>query len=289
MHLGHVGKFHEAVRGEHVVGGRLAEPLEAAALHLVAEQALVADVDEILRLHFHLGLGQLVANHVVEHEDVRVRRRRGLLEAAVGHLENSIHALHHLAEGARINFHEQIIRTVDGPGGNLNVFAEIFIEAAVEHCLEALAIGLHAHAALHRISQFRAERLERQRMVAGLDGFQREINPGDLLRANLQRLRLVIEQLEPAALLYLQLHRLRLVQIVVNGNRHAHLIVLGQGHGEIDVHKEILKDTNAGGRRAQFAGPRHRAHRQPPRGDGISQRHLELGPAVIVRDQLRLP
>ena len=55
-----------------------------------------------------------------------------MLEAAVGHPENSVQALDHLAEGARINLHEQIIRTVDGPGGNLNVFAEIFIEAAVE-------------------------------------------------------------------------------------------------------------------------------------------------------------
>ena len=38
-------ELHQAVGGQRAVGRRLAEPVEAAARHLEAQQALVAEVD----------------------------------------------------------------------------------------------------------------------------------------------------------------------------------------------------------------------------------------------------
>ncbi len=81
---GHVLEFEQAVGGQDAVGRRVAEPVEPAAGDLEAQEPLVAEVDVLPRLGLDRGQGRVGALQVVEGEDVRVGRRRGLLEAAVG-------------------------------------------------------------------------------------------------------------------------------------------------------------------------------------------------------------
>ncbi len=104
--LGHVVELHEAVGGEDFVGGRLAEPGEAAAGDFEGEKALVAVGDVALGLGVDFGRELLGALHVVEREDVGVGAGGGLLEAAAGHAEDAVHAFDDLAERAGVEADE---------------------------------------------------------------------------------------------------------------------------------------------------------------------------------------
>ena len=99
MDPGHVAELHQPVGRQRAIGGRVAEPVEAAAGDLEAQQPLVAEVDVLPGRRLDLGHALLRAAEVVQRQHVRIRRRGGLLEAAVRPLENRLQPIDKLAEG----------------------------------------------------------------------------------------------------------------------------------------------------------------------------------------------
>ena len=89
--------------------------------------------------------------------------------------------------------------------------------------------------------------------------------------------------------LQLQLHGLRSLQVVVDGDREGDLVVLRQGDGQVDVHEEVLEDAQRG------AAPPS----APPldEADAVSRQVViesakltfELGDALVVGDEGGLP
>jgi hypothetical protein len=95
----HVDELHEPVRGQHLVGRRLAEPGEAAAFHFVGDEALVALADQVARAGAHPLHARRPAQEA-QHEEVRVRGARGLLEASVRLGQHAVEAVDRLVGGA---------------------------------------------------------------------------------------------------------------------------------------------------------------------------------------------
>ena len=126
--LGHVVEFHQPVGGQDLVGGRLAEPGEAAAGHLKGQQALVAVGDIAFGLGVHLRRQLLGALHVVERQHVGIGAGGGLLEAAEGHAQNAVHAFDDLAQRAGIEADEDPAGIGDGsrPGSSHRVLDALF-------------------------------------------------------------------------------------------------------------------------------------------------------------------
>ena len=139
--LRHVVELHQAVGGENLVGGRLAEPGEAAAGDFEGEQALIAVGDVALGLGVDLGRQFLGALHVIEREHVGVSAGRGLLEAAAGHAQNAVHAFDDLAERAGIEPDEDAGGVGDGVGGEVQIVLGGVFEAAVEDEVLLAAVG----------------------------------------------------------------------------------------------------------------------------------------------------
>src|ERR1019366_7459422 len=83
----------------------------------------------------------------------------------------------------------------------------------------------------------------------------------------------------------IQLHLLRLIEIIVNHDRHRDLIRQGQSDGEVDIDEEWLKYLDLGLAGAKPAVQSDRACRQPPGGDRVSERELQIRPALVIGDQ----
>ena len=139
--LGHVVELHQAVGGKNLVGGRLAEPGEAAAGDFEGEQPLVAVGDVAFGLGVDLRRELLGALHVVEREYVGIGAGRSLLEAAAGHAQDAVHAFDHLAERPGIEADEDAAGVGDGVGGKVEIVCALSFEAAVEDDVLLAAVG----------------------------------------------------------------------------------------------------------------------------------------------------
>ena len=113
MHAGHVLEFHQAVGGQDAVGGRMAEPVEPAAGHLETQQPLITEMDVFAGLGFDRPGARLGPAEVIEGQQVGVRRRRRLLEAAVGQLKDGVEPFDELAEARRINLDDRAVAPLD--------------------------------------------------------------------------------------------------------------------------------------------------------------------------------
>ena len=71
-----------------------------------------------------------------------------------------------------------------------------------------------------------------------------ELDGGDLVGLEVERARqaAAVDQLEPRLGLQLELHRLRRLEVVVDGDREGDLVVLRQGDGQVEVDEEVLED-----------------------------------------------
>jgi hypothetical protein len=85
-------------------GGWLpAEKGELPSFDFVGQQALVVSSHVFLGLHLGPGGFAIRSLHIVENENVRVRRRRTLFESAVGQAENLLQPLYYLGQHPRVD------------------------------------------------------------------------------------------------------------------------------------------------------------------------------------------
>ena len=201
--LRHVGELHQAVRGERLVARRLAEPLVALLRRLVAGQQLVAAVEHALRLAAtSAGIGGVVRAAGSQDHDVRVVRRRGLLEAAAGLADHALQPLRHRRERRRVHRHGGVDRAGQRAGE-----VELLARAARRADAVPDAADLEREAARHdadrllelvargRASRARARRRRRRRSRprragrAGSSSRRRSsvIVPADRVRRELER------------------------------------------------------------------------------------------------------
>ena len=283
MHAGHVGKLHQPVGGQHAVGRRLAKETEAATGHLKSGQALVAEVDVLLGLHLHLGAGLAGALEIVENQHVGVGGAAGLLEAAKGHAQQRVQPFDYLAENAGIQLHINLARAGDGLGRDCDRLFHVLTQSVGVGLVEALAVGYDLHivaqggGVAHRVADGGDHRPEAAFGGGDPDG---EVDDSHVARRYLHGLGARTQGFEPLLLLEGQGHLLARFQVVVDRHRHRNLVVLGQGQGQVDVDKEILKDADRRGGRAQPPVLGAGQGGQPPGGDGVRQVQVGL-PATL--------
>ena len=63
------------------------------------------------------------------------------------------------------------------------------------------------------------------------------------LRSSDRRQAKAVDQLEPGFGLELEFHRLRRLEVVIDGDGEGNLVVLGQADGQVDVDEEVLEDA----------------------------------------------
>src|SRR5262249_52305795 len=77
--------------------------------------------------------------------------------------------------------------------------------------------------------------------------------------------------------------------VVVDDDRHGHLVAARQGDGQVEIDEERLKDLDRGLRGAEPAVGGDGAGGQPPGGDGVGEGEGAAGLAVVVGDEFGVP
>ncbi len=147
---GHVLEFHQAVRRENAVGGRMAEPVEPAAGNLETQQPLITEMNVFAGLGLDGRRARLGPAEIVEGQQVGIRRRRRLLEAAVRHLKDGVESFDELAEARRINLDDRAAAPLDRLVRQLEVDRLGLRQRSVDDLLDAAAVGHDGDRALHR-------------------------------------------------------------------------------------------------------------------------------------------
>src|SRR6266404_9293052 len=98
MNFGHIAKLRQTVCSQDFVSRGAAEPGKAAAGNFKCQQALIAVGDEAFGLGVHFWCQLLGPLHVIEGQHIRIRARRGLLEATAWHAQKAIHSFDDLAQ-----------------------------------------------------------------------------------------------------------------------------------------------------------------------------------------------
>jgi len=285
--LRHVEKLLHAPRGQHLVRGRVAEPGKPAAVDLVGKQALIPGVDKALGLHLDFRVDLFGRLHVLHYKDIWISHRTRLFEATERHLQHAVETVHHLREHAGIDAHENLARARHGIGGDRNDTGHVGVEPVAERHFLFLAVRQHLDFAPDCVAELRAVGVDRQLVLAQFDDLDWEIAGDHFARTEVDRLLGGSVQREPGRGLEHDADILRRVQVVVEHDGDGYAVVLRQGHGQIDVHEEVLEHTDRGVHAAEGAvrGVGHGRH--APRGDAVRKRERQHGAPLRVGDQCR--
>ena len=196
-----------------------------------------------------------------------------MLEAAIGHAQNGVHAFHQLAEGAGIQPHDNLARVRDSRRRKTHFVRDSGFQASVEYPVLLAAVGHHFDFPHHDIRGVTpAVHMRGQRQFESPDALRLH---GELRRAHAPRIHChafaggVVHQREPVFLFQIQVDIPARRRIVVHGHRNRDEVALREGDRQIQVHKEILEDLQARYAAAQCTMCRRGHHRHAPRGYGI--------------------
>ncbi len=293
MDARHVGELLKAVGGQDLVGRRVAEPREAAALDLEGNEPLVAERDEPFGLGLDLG-GELLARlEVVHHQDVRVGGRRRLLEAAARHAEDRVEPLDDLRERAGVELDEDLRGVGDRVRRKDDLLRHRPLEPLVDDDVLLLAVRAHLDRAGDGVAGRSGVPVEPARhlelLLADLRRLDPEVGDADLAGRDVDLLRghVAVER-EPRVLPELERHALRRGQVVVDRHRDRDRVALRDRDRQVEVDEEVLEDADRRGRRAERAARRRRERRHAPGGDRVGHRHADRRAPRAVGDQRRV-
>ena len=151
MDFAHVVEFEKSVSRKREVRRRIAEPFKAAALNFVGEQSLIALSYVITRFKFDFRCQRVCRDHVLKDQNIRISRRRSLLEAAVRYLEYRIEPFDRLTHKAGIDFYEKFRAVGDRIFGDCQFYRFAAVEYRAFRLIFHYSVGFDCDGALYSI------------------------------------------------------------------------------------------------------------------------------------------
>ena len=266
------------------------EGREAAIVALVGQLPLVARVDEEFRLDADLGTQLAHLAQVFQNLYIGSQKDHVLLAAAIGHLQKIRDVVHGL--GNRTRGDVQV-----GPfGANDHVAREGRLEGeglpgldhAVEDPLRGRPLGNDLDGLAHGIDALGAGGRNLNFVFAYLDRPNRKIDRRSGAGRHRHRRARAAKQLEPLSITEAEGDLLGAVEVVENIHLDRELLPSRHIVGKGRVDKEILEGRQLRLAEADTAG-RGGDRRELPAGDVVGRLKLDSNPAILIREQHRLP
>ncbi len=284
----HVRQTHEPVGGQDGVDGAGSVHGEPTAGVLEGDDALVSDSDVTACLALQLGAHRFGAREEVEGKHARIGRGGHLLEAPVGHAEDSVEPLRELAQRTTINLHIQVISTVDRVRWQLELRGRGPLQTSIDDARHGQPFRRYLELAFDRIAAGGRGRLQTHGALAGLVRANHEPQAARLARSDDHR-RARLADGGDAVALQLDRDLLGALRVAVDRDGHRDLVALREYRRERGLDEEVLHHHEGRGRVAELAVAPDGAQPETPGRDGVGEGDPDGGVSGRVGDHLRKP